>query len=394
MSSNESLLYELWERHASTGASFRTLDGRRIVVLSRGQRNLSSGPDYLGAVLLIDGAVAVGPVEMHLLESDWFQHGHDGDAAYASVILHVLERGPVQQRLHLPTVTASAFASAAPAEPRTLDDIGAGVLAELAWERLLRRATEVLRAPGWEAGTDAARRAFVARLFDALGYSRNRVPMRAMASDLLDSEDALRGAGFDVVARLVFAVSGLPRERVAAAGSTFISASRLAQIVDAVQPNLRRQWDFTVRSGATPERRVWGAVKLLVDLYRLRLVHELMDRLAAGASVDQLAARLVVRMGTESYIGLDRSREIVINALIPVAIAAGAIGERPRLIAGACQAYRTASSLPSNQIIRNIERRYLSGDRLEGAFWQQGAIELHQRYLSADRSGLRFVAER
>jgi hypothetical protein len=40
-----------------------------------------------------------------------------------------------------------------------------------------------------------------------------------------------------------------------------------------------------------------------------------------------------------------------------------------------------------------VERRYLAGRRLRGAFWQQGAIEFYQRYLSPDRRSLSMVAE-
>ena len=38
----------------------------------------------------VDGRRRRGDVEIHLTPTDWGRHGHDGDAAFAGVILHVV----------------------------------------------------------------------------------------------------------------------------------------------------------------------------------------------------------------------------------------------------------------------------------------------------------------
>ena len=48
------------------------------------------GPDFQGAILEIDGDLVRGDVELHLLASGWFAHGHHRDPAYRSVVLHAV----------------------------------------------------------------------------------------------------------------------------------------------------------------------------------------------------------------------------------------------------------------------------------------------------------------
>jgi hypothetical protein len=64
--------------------------GDEIQVISLGEHNGDSGPDFLNARLKIGPTTWAGNVEIHLRSSDWFLHGHHQDKAYDSVILHVV----------------------------------------------------------------------------------------------------------------------------------------------------------------------------------------------------------------------------------------------------------------------------------------------------------------
>jgi hypothetical protein len=64
--------------------------GDEIQVISLGEHNGDSGPDFLNARLKIGSTTWAGNVEIHLRSSDWFLHGHHEDKAYDSVILHVV----------------------------------------------------------------------------------------------------------------------------------------------------------------------------------------------------------------------------------------------------------------------------------------------------------------
>ena len=66
-------------------------DGRRLEVLSPGWWNVEGGPDFVRAQFLLEGAGrVVGDVEVHTSASGWYAHGHDRQAAYNDVALHVV----------------------------------------------------------------------------------------------------------------------------------------------------------------------------------------------------------------------------------------------------------------------------------------------------------------
>ncbi len=85
----EDFLHYLWKFQLFTGRLV-THDGLMVEVVRPGQQNSNSGPDFTDALLRIGDTLWAGSVEMHLNASAWRDHGHHQDAAYDSVILHVV----------------------------------------------------------------------------------------------------------------------------------------------------------------------------------------------------------------------------------------------------------------------------------------------------------------
>lgn len=85
----EEFIYYLWENRLLS-KDLQTVDGDSIYVISVGNRNYDSGPDFLDARIRIGGTLWCGHVEIHVNASDWFRHGHQNDDAYNNVILHVV----------------------------------------------------------------------------------------------------------------------------------------------------------------------------------------------------------------------------------------------------------------------------------------------------------------
>ena len=86
----EQLLHYCWKHKMWPLGEMLTTDDRRVEVIDPGLHNRNSGPDFFNAKVKIGGTLWVGNVEIHDRSSDWYVHGHDSDAHYNNVVLHVV----------------------------------------------------------------------------------------------------------------------------------------------------------------------------------------------------------------------------------------------------------------------------------------------------------------
>ncbi len=86
----EALLHFVWRTRRFDVRQLYTTQEQTVGIVQFGQFNHNAGPDFLNAHIRIDQTLWVGNVEMHLKSSDWYRHKHEGDPAYANVILHVV----------------------------------------------------------------------------------------------------------------------------------------------------------------------------------------------------------------------------------------------------------------------------------------------------------------
>ena len=86
----EQLLHYCWKHRLLPLGELHTTDGRTVEVIDPGLYNRrNAGPDFFNAKVKLDGTLWVGNVEIHEKASDWYAHGHETDAAYDNVVLHV-----------------------------------------------------------------------------------------------------------------------------------------------------------------------------------------------------------------------------------------------------------------------------------------------------------------
>ncbi|GAB2773712.1 DUF2851 family protein [Salinimicrobium soli] len=86
----EDYLHYLWEFQKWKHSELLSSKGIPVQVISPGNHNHLSGPDFFNSRLLIGEQEWAGNVEIHLRASDWYLHGHETDPAYDNVILHVV----------------------------------------------------------------------------------------------------------------------------------------------------------------------------------------------------------------------------------------------------------------------------------------------------------------
>lgn len=86
----ERLLHYVWKHKILPLRELTTEDGLPVEVIDPGLHNHDQGPDFFNAKVRLGGTLWAGNVEVHLRSSDWYRHGHDTDAAYNSVVLHIV----------------------------------------------------------------------------------------------------------------------------------------------------------------------------------------------------------------------------------------------------------------------------------------------------------------
>jgi hypothetical protein len=250
----ERLLQAIWQHQRIARERLRTLDGQPVRVLHPGFWNREAGPDFRGAVVRIGSEPPrSGDVEIDLEPSCWRSHGHDVDAAYRGVMLHVVWKGSVSSVL--PTVVLES-ALDSPLEELVSDLSGdsasqmpAGLagqcsaplkeLSEEQREDVLRQAALVrlqvkaaqfsarARSAGWE-------QALWEGLFAALGYKHNTWPMRWLAEwlpQVMASHSAKPPPVRSLQARLLGLGGLLPAE-----------LTRRRQVTDAYLRDLWDEW--------------------------------------------------------------------------------------------------------------------------------------------------------
>lgn len=383
--SSEEEMYSLWPTVALPASRLRTRDGAPLLVVSPGRRNNLSGPDFLDAVLVIAGEVRIGPVEMHRREREWYEHRHERDSAYDGVILHVVGEESPGRGPDIPTLILEPDAEADRRGNRTIDatindpsnrsDLFR-LLAELSWERFLDRSSRF----HLEKGESLDELSLLVPLFDALGYSANRTPLRrtaerllvagpgATARDILVQTIRCSDLPNPIAERILrrFGIEGLPPD------------SGRAGTVDG--PSAEQTWNFRLRPANRPETRLVAGAVLADRLFRRGGLERIRSAVEQGVRGDRVVRdELLVRSGGFSFLGTDRAGAILVNVLLPALLAEGMASGCFNLIAGACRCYRQFPSLSSNTILRRFSERFLDGRSLSGSFLQQGVIAYMSR---------------
>lgn len=103
----EDFLQFIWRHGLYLKDKLVTTEGQPVEIISAGQPNTDSGPDFFNAKIRIEDTTWAGNIEIHQKSSHWYQHRHETDPAYDNVILHVVELydKPVKVKNHeLPTL--------------------------------------------------------------------------------------------------------------------------------------------------------------------------------------------------------------------------------------------------------------------------------------------------
>lgn len=86
----EDFLHYLWKYKFFATKELQTTTNIPIQIITIGEQNVNSGPDFFNSKLKIGNQLWAGNVEIHVKASDWYVHKHENDTNYDNVILHVV----------------------------------------------------------------------------------------------------------------------------------------------------------------------------------------------------------------------------------------------------------------------------------------------------------------
>jgi hypothetical protein len=440
---NERLAQAIWFDQRLQRDKLKTADGRRLRVVSPGWWNLEAGPDFHRAVIAFDDEPPqLGDVEVHLHANGWHQHGHDRDPLYNQVVLHAVlwhssgERPPVtsagravgrlimSEQLDAPldqlcdtldpddypydldshVGRCEARLRALPPETvlRLLDEAGLDRLRSKA--RRLRRWIQ----------RDGVEQALYAAALEALGYKHNKEPMRRLAAAL--PAERLRELPAKQAQALLLGVAGFLPAKLAPGQDE--ASRRLIRALWDVWWKAREELadrslsrDAWRLAGLRPANYPWRRLAAVAQLFARHW--ELWPKIAGvmgSKPVAKRAARLAALFGdledpywsrrfsftskpqakSGALIGAARARDIVMNVLLPAAIAQGNLLKQPALIEAAEALFAAHPAGEPNALARFATHR-LFGQRpprgLRTAARQQGLLQIFHDFCLNDRTG-------
>jgi hypothetical protein len=375
---DERLVAELWERQDFDPSALASLG---LGLVYRGVPSDAGGPDYQEALLsTATSGLVRGDVEFHVRSSHWYAHGHDRNAAYNDVILHVVweddagatvrEDGELvptlalrQQTRPIPSTACqvplvehpciAVYASLSGDELRAAIQRAGTLRFE---ERAERFATEMeIRQP---------EEAFYTALLESLGYASNRETFRDLAEVVpfawLQTVDSARWTEI-----LLDAARLGPPGPVAPPAHLPTDAWRLTRL----------------RPANHPARRIAGVAQVLARLGP-RPIDSALAACEAALRPTALRHILVVQGGPECPIGQGRADEMVCSVLLPF------LGGLPETGTRAFEIYRDYPSPPYNRWTRVMMERLLQAGhtvRPRRAIEHQGLHHLYHSHCRFER---------
>lgn len=398
----------VWQHRLWLQRDMRTVDGRPVEVIDPGLLNNGAGPDFFNAKVIIGGHLWAGDVEIHVRASDWHRHGHDGDPAYRSVILHVVDRdddiitrddgealpqlrmpcSPEFHRLYNDMVGRSDVDLPCASTLRSLEKIYVtDWLTAMAHERIHDKAAHIADLVE-RLGGDWQSACYVT-LARALGFGVNGDPFERLALATPLRFIGKHSDSLFTIEALLFGQSGLLDDDVASHDS-YAASLRSEYDYMAHKFGLRRPgslgWKMSrMRPANFPHRRIAVLAAMLAGGFLL------MGRITDIRTADDAAALLNPALsgywehrysfGQESpRAGATMSRSSVagltINVVVPILFAYAEQTDDPEM---ADRALDLLQSLPAerNTIVDAFAR---AGVRVDDAMASQAVIQTRRRY--------------
>lgn len=377
----EKQVVRVWQQQLLDRTGLATEDGIPLEIIYPGRPNDDRGADFRDAVLSTDRIRLQGDVEIHVKSSDWHRHGHDRDAAYNRVILHVVMRHNrpgntiLENGREVPVLALEKHLHAvSPGPPcRKSDPVAVISFLDTAGDTRFRAKTNKFRNRLRQ--TDAAQVLYEG-IMEALGYAKNKAPFLELARR--------------VPLQVIESITKTP--------------IRTQEVISHLQSSLL---------GTAEEISGWNAYKIRPcngPAHRLIAMSRLLARYRKHGIMEELTGKVMLaknRRGKKSILenaftvstgsrngnpvnllGRERAADIVVNVLLPFCIAFGRKTKLPELSRQARELYRGYPGQTPNSIVNHMTGQFgLSRKEVKTARRQQGLLHVYKELCVQGRCG-------
>lgn len=472
----EKELYSVWQNQSFQNP-LETISGDKITVHHPGEFNKdTSGPDFLNARIQIGNLTFVGDVEIDRDYNDWKRHGHNIDKRYNKVVLHISFTNKFHQNYvytkegrKIPSLCLSDFVSEEEinlineklnniekelsTKLRCLehrDEIPyykkKKIIAELGIHRFEKKSVRMfsrlkelrylnelnIKEPviSYELSEEYQNKKFNPEdftdkelwkqllyefIFEALGYSKNKVPMLKLArllplsffSKLGDDEE------FDIfLETMFFNVSGLiPKDKIKQGYQSTYEEDlienwkTLSRIYDGIIMDETDWHFFQLRPQNFPTIRIAGGLHIAKQIYKEDLVASIIKKFMEVKKISLLIGLLrslfiiksygywqnhyVFNKKSESqikyFVGSGRADEIMVNVVLPFLSVYFEIFGKPDLAKKVLKVYSAYHQSNTNKIVREVAENIDMEEEIKKTVIIQGMIELFRSYCSKNK---------
>jgi len=407
----ENLLYYLW-KYRLAGHNHLLSSGEHAVIVDPGRQNHDSGPDFFNARIRIGETLWAGNVEIHVRASDWDRHGHHLDAAYDSIILHVVYMNDkaIRRRngMEMPTLELEgkinwellatyqqlmmnrSWIPCAHLVPYVGSFVVHGWLDRMVAERFDRKSEKLERMA--RKNVNNWNEVFYHALAGNFGFETNKLPFEMLARSLPLQVLYRHMDNLFQLEALLFGQAGMLAMRYR--GSYFLSLKKEYAFLSAkygLQPIDPHTWKLSrMRPANFPTVRIaqfsallQGSAFLLSRILEAGTLRSVIRMLAVQASPfwDHHYSFGKRTPGKPKKLGDEAVKLILVNTVIPFIYVFGKVKGNTLLTA---RAFRFLEQLPGedNKIIRGWRQL---GIHARSAFTTQALIELKTRYCRRKR---------
>lgn len=416
----ESLLSEIWRGQWLHKGPFPASDSRMVSVRSTGIENKDSGPDFLGATIVLDDEIVSGDVELHVKSSDWRSHGHHRDPHFNGVVLQVVlwddAKSPAQLQngnsiptlpLHdylngsMDDLTVRAEVSQSPVLPcRNAGDVfGDRLLGELLDQYGSERFHIKSAYFQVELILEEPEEVLYQGMMGALGYTKNKKAFQQLSRLLpfgilknITQQHASENRVDTLQAVFLGGAGLLPSQcdGKSKMGNS-VNASELDGIWKTLKTTTSMQYSdwhfFRMHPRNFPTSRLLAAGHLF-DRYMDRGLLDGIVDLVKNADSRNSASSIENAFSVPDLLGQGRVREIIVNVVLPFLIALAETQKNEGLNQNVRNIYQSFPRLGENQITRFLSELYWNGKNtriVNSAKRQQGMIHLYKTFCQEQR---------